>query len=353
MNIYEKLTKELEQDGKLILATKLSGSNGMIDESMKREILIQSQVPEEIKSQVDETLLAGLPKVIKGQGEDILFLEPFYKEERLIVLGGGHVALPVVEFGAKIGFSVTVVDDRPAFANETRFPLASQVVCDSFEQAIDDLHISEADYIVVITRGHRHDATCLRQLFQYQESIYLGMIGSKRRVAALKEMLKEEGLDGERLERICTPIGLSIGAITPEEIAISILAEIISRKRLDPIAASKGKSKYINRSDLDFRVIETLVEKQNEPRSIVTVISSVGSVPRGAGAKMIVYPNGAINGSIGGGCSEAAVIQNAIDIIGTGSYQIETIDLTGEAAEEEGMVCGGKMKVLIEDDVQR
>lgn len=352
MVFYKEIINTIKDHGKVLLSTELKEGGGSIKEKMKRELWTERTVPEAHKEKFEEVLIAGTPQVAKNEQGEMIFLEPFYSEERLIVFGGGHVALPVVEFGAKIGFSVTVVDDRPTFANESRFPLASDVVCDSFENAIDQLNITEADYVVVITRGHRHDAVCLRQLFKYDETVYLGMIGSKRRVSALKEQLKEEGYDADRLGRICTPIGLSIGAITPEEIAISILAEIIQRKRLDPIALSHGKNKYINRSDLDFRVIERLAKKEGEARSIVTVMTALGSVPRGAGAKMIVYPDGTIIGSIGGGCSEAAVIQNAIDIIGTGEYQLETIDMTGDAAEDEGMVCGGIMKVLIEDDTK-
>jgi xanthine dehydrogenase accessory factor len=171
------------------------------------------------------------------------------------------------------------------------------------------------------------------------------MIGSRRRVAAVKDLLISQGADKERLDRIHTPIGLSIGAVTPEEIAISIVAELIACKRLkDP-----DNSRFRSCSDVDFDVIKTLAGNIDEPISVVTVISSKGSVPRGAGAKMLVYPDGRIVGSIGGGCSEATVIGNAREIIGTGEYRLQTVDMTGDAAENDGMVCGGIMQVLIED----
>lgn len=351
MNLYKELEEKLQKEQKLILATRLKNTAGSIANHMERQLWSVDDIPSHLKESAEEVLFAGSPRMIKSDNSDELFLEPFYKEERLIVFGGGHIALPVVEFGARIGFSVTVVDDRQAFANSNRFPLASHVLCESFENAIDKLNINETDYLVVITRGHRHDAACIRQLIKYDETIYLGMIGSNRRVTALKKQLIEEGYDSQRLERICTPIGLRIGAITPEEIGISILAEIIERKRLGKTETAYGRRKYINRSDLDFHVIRHLANNTGEKRSIVTVISALGSVPRGPGAKMIVFPNGRILGSIGGGCSEGAVIQNAMDIIGSGEYQIQTIDMTGDVAEDEGMVCGGVMKVLIEDDI--
>ena len=155
------------------------------------------------------------------------FIDPLTPRERLIILGGGHIAQPLCEFAARCDFSVTVVDDRMDFANEGRFPLAREVICDSFENAINKLHITPYDFVVVITRGHRHDANCLRALFQQREPAYLGMIGSRRRVRGLLDMLKEEGLDEERLGQICTPIGLAIGAVSPAEIAISILSQVI------------------------------------------------------------------------------------------------------------------------------
>ena len=266
-------------------------------------------------------------------------------QERLIVLGGGHIALPVCQFGAACGFTVCVVDDRPDFANRSRFPEAAEVICDSFENGIRKLSVTPFDYVVVITRGHRHDADCLRALLPGTMPAYLGMIGSRRRTKGLLEMLAEEGFDEERLGRICTPIGLNIGAITPAEIAVSILSEVIAYKRLPEHGDAK---RCCNDSDVELSTLQYLAENR-EPKAIVTVIETKGSTPRGAGAKMAVSPLGKVTGSIGGGCSEAAVIQDAVRIIGTGRYQIVDIDLTGEVAESDGMVCGGTMRVLVED----
>ncbi len=348
MSIYNKLLEGLEQEGKLAAVTEIKFASGMIQDMMRREIWAEAEAPEEIRNHVIRTLKGGVPELIETKQNELLFIEPFYKAERLIILGGGHIALPLVEFGAKLGFSTIVADDRPSFANEGRFPLAQKVICDSFENAIKGLHISETDYVVVVTRGHRHDAVCLRELFRSEEPAYLGMIGSKRRVIALKKMLIDEGLDASRMERVCSPIGLPIGAVTPEEIAVSIIGEVIRRKRLER-SVTEGKDRYINRSDLDFSIIELLTVKEREPKAVITILSASGSVPRGAGAKMIVYPGGFTKGSIGGGCSEGAVIRNAIKIIGSGRFEIVTIDLSGDVAADEGMVCGGSMKVLIED----
>ena len=337
--IYSQLLNWLLDVRNTVLLTQFSGTQGKKKQSMTKQ-LVDGEECNEISL---EALKSGLP-VTQKQQEVTLIAEPFYPEERLIVLGGGHIALPVVDFASKIGFSVTIVDDRPDFANFGRFPSAYNVICESFEKAIEQFHITKSDYVVIITRGHRYDQTCVEKLLTGTEPFYTGMIGSRRRVAAVKELMIAQGCDKERLDRIHTPIGLPIGAVTPEEIAIAIVSELIACKRLENVDSTKLRSC----SDVDFNVIKTLSD-MTEPISVVTVISSKGSVPRGAGAKMLVYPDGRIVGSIGGGCSEAAVIGNARRIIGTGEYRLQTVDMTGDAAENEGMVCGGIMQVLIED----
>lgn len=334
--IYSQLLERLREGRDTVLLTQFSGTRGKQEQGMTKQLVDGADCDEVSR----EALKRGLPVTCRQQ-ETVVIAEPFYPEERLIVLGGGHVALPVVDFASKIGFSVTLVDDRPDFANSARFPSADRVICESFENAIQQLAVTKNDYVVIITRGHRYDQTCLENLLEGTEPFYTGMIGSHRRVALVKDLLASQGYDKERLSRVHTPIGLAIGAVTPEEIAVSIVAEIIQCKRL--------KTKGINRSDADFSVIEALANPIVGQASLVTVISSKGPVPRGAGAKMIVYSDGRIAGSIGGGCSEAAVIGNARGIIGTGEYMLQEVDMTGDAAEDEGMVCGGMMQVLIED----
>lgn len=336
-NIYQDILNHLQSGQPVSLETVLPGERGALSDVARRLTGV---------SPVTDLKGRCFARVTMAQdGERITVQEPVLPQERLIVLGGGHIALPVCQFGAACGFTVCVVDDRPDFANRSRFPEAAEVICDSFENGIRKLSVTPFDYVVVITRGHRHDADCLRALLPGTMPAYLGMIGSRRRTKGLLEMLAEEGFDEERLERICTPIGLNIGAITPAEIAVSILSEVIAYKRLPEHGDAK---RCCNDSDVELSTLRYLAENR-EPKAIVTVIETKGSTPRGAGAKMAVSPLGKVTGSIGGGCSEAAVIQDAVRIIGTGRYQIVDIDLTGEVAESDGMVCGGTMRVLVED----
>ncbi len=336
MNIYKELLRELMNNKEKILVTRLKGREGFINEDLERYLTDNLEGLEEDTNVVEQEI-----KNEKKECEKLHIREPFSPKERLIILGGGHIALPLAEFAAKTGFEVVVGDDRPYFANKQRFPYAHLVLCDSFENIINGIKITRNDYIVIITRGHRHDMDCLRLLLGLGESKYLGMIGSKRRVKAVLEVLKEEGYDEGRLNRICTPIGLPIKAVTPEEISISILAELILRKR-------SGSKESETITDIDFYVLE-LLANACEPMCVVTVIHTKGSTPRGTGAKMLVYPTGLVKGSIGGGCSEAEILHKAVTIIGSKRYKVETIDMTGDVAESEGMVCGGIMEVLIED----
>lgn len=340
-NIYHDILNYIGNGEKVCMATQLAGTEGKIGSELHRELIVEND-SEEV---VQEAFMYGIPKCHKEE-EKCTIAEPFYPEERLVVLGGGHIALPLVEFAAKTGFQVTLVDDRPSFANTKRFPLAKHVLCDNFEHALQTLHIKKSDYVVIITRGHRHDSECLKAICEGEEPKYVGLIGSRKRIAIVKNTLEVEGCDRERLDRVHTPIGLNIGAITPEEIAISIVSELILSKRL-----GGTKRCQQNCSDMDYEVLKTLSEEIEIPKAILTVTSTKGSTPRGAGAKMLVYQDGRILGSIGGGCSEAAVIGQARQMIGTKTFKVVDIDLTGEAAEEEGMVCGGVMTVLIEDFV--
>ncbi len=343
MNSYPRILEQLEEGKAVALETRIEGRAGEMASQMRRTLTEATPV-------TDPKGRRCARVTVERDGDALTVREPMLPQERLLVLGGGHIALHVVEFAAKCGFAVTVADDRPDFANRARFPLAEQVICDSFENAIRGFRLTGYDYVVIITRGHRHDADCLRVILPGTQPNYLGLIGSRRRVRGLMEMLAEEGFSTENMARICTPIGLPIGAVTPQEIAVSILSELIAYKRL-PEHSSDGVRLCCD-SDMELSTLRYLAEN-HEPKAIVTVIETKGSTPREAGAKMAVSPLGRVTGSIGGGCSEGAVIRDAVKIIGTGRYQIVDIDLTGDVAESDGMVCGGTMQVLIEDGTER
>lgn len=352
INQYTKLMVDLSQKNQVVMVTKFKTEEETGEKTIEKNLLYKEELDlnildEETDKILEAVINKGLPEFITtGAGEEILY-EPFYSEGRLIILGGGHIAKPLARYGADIGFKVTVVDDRPSFANAMRFPEASKVWCESFDGCFEKLKVMESDFVVIVTRGHRHDAVCLRQALVVNPE-YLGMIGSQRRVKDLMEQFLEEGFSQEQLNLVYSPIGFRIGAVTPEEIAISIIAEIISVKRIDQ-RCEKTVKKKINHSDFDIEVLKSLAENNTEKRAIVTVVSKKGSVPRGPGAKMIIWADGRSLGSIGGGCSEGEVIVAARDLIREdGGFLMMEVDMTGAVAEEAGMVCGGVMVVIIE-----
>ncbi len=158
-----------------------------------------------------------------------IFVEPVLPPADLYIFGAGHVAASLYKIARIAGFDITVVDDREAYANRERFPEA-QVIAEDFEKAAAQLAPSESSYIVIVTRGHRDDMRMLRWAVQ-TPAHYIGMIGSKRKTITIFKELQQEGLAAHLFDRVHAPIGLDIGAITPEEIAVSITAELIAKRR--------------------------------------------------------------------------------------------------------------------------
>lgn len=269
-----------------------------------------------------------------------VFCDTLGQEKQIVVCGGGHVAIPVVQIGVMIGCEVTVLEDRPTFADHARRAGATRVICDSFEAGLDQVTGSADTYFVIVTRGHRYDQVCLEKIAQ-KEHAYIGMIGSRRRVAMVKQNLIESGSSKEVLDAVYTPIGLDIGAESPAEIAVAIMAEIIEVK-------NKKKRTY----GYSKEIVRAIMDKESEPerKVLATIVARKGSAPQGMGTKMLVLSDGRCIGTIGGGCMEAAVMQKALLMIRTKTRKAALchVDLTGDDAEEEGMVCGGTVEVLLE-----
>ncbi|MGD0921482.1 MAG: XdhC/CoxI family protein [Terriglobia bacterium] len=167
--------------------------------------------------------------LICGGSLDI-FVEPILATPTAYIFGGGHISLYVSKVASVAGFDVVVVDDRQAFASPDRFPEASETHAGPWEEIFPKLKINDHSYLVVVTRGHKGDLTCLRWALG-TPARYLGMIGSKRKLIEIRRVLEGEGVSAEKLERVHSPIGLDIGALTPEEIAVSIVAEMIAVRR--------------------------------------------------------------------------------------------------------------------------
>jgi xanthine dehydrogenase accessory factor len=170
-----------------------------------------------------------------------VMIEVVESPAKLVIVGGGHIARSLCTIGALAGFSVTVIDDRPEWAYPERFPEADRVVCADYEETLETLESDTNTYFVMVTRGHKQDELSLRVVLS-RPWAYAGMIGSKRRTGAVLLHLEEEGFPRELLDRVNTPIGLDIGAETPEEIAVSIVAELIMVRR-----GGTGRQMYYRR----------------------------------------------------------------------------------------------------------
>jgi xanthine dehydrogenase accessory factor len=168
-----------------------------------------------------------------------IFVEPILPQPELVIFGGGHVSIALGQAAHAAGFAISVVDDREAFANAERFPMAHRILT-TYEDAFASLKPGASTYVVIITRGHRDDLRVLEWAVE-TEARYVGMIGSRRKVLSVYRALEEKaGIPPERFERVYAPIGLAIGALTPEEIAVSIAAELIAVRRGVASAAHKS-----------------------------------------------------------------------------------------------------------------
>ena len=191
------------------------------------------------KKIIDEALMlmnAPAPKLVRYELKDIgmacgggmsVFLEPLRQPPQLIIFGAGHIGSALSQIGKLLDFTVTVVDNRPEFASPERLPFAATVIAEDYQKALDSLTFSDTTYAVILTHKHAHDFEILEQLI-HKQFRYLGMIGSRTKVAKAFQQLRDKGIGENIIQQIHSPVGISIGANTPAEIAISIAAELVA-----------------------------------------------------------------------------------------------------------------------------
>jgi len=240
LEIYQTIVRIRKRGGNSLLATIVSvdgtysggeKSKALIDQSgrsigslLDDERLIQRVLPE-----IDRVLgenRAEMFTLQRGDERIEVLLEPITSDSTVFVLGCGHISTCLAPLAKTVGFKVVVADDRHDFANRERFPDADEVVVDAFEGLLEKVGIDENSYLVIVTRGHLYDRIVLEQALQ-TPARYIGMIGSQRKIRMVYDNLVEKGISKDLLRRVNAPIGLDIGAETPEEIAVSIIAEMI------------------------------------------------------------------------------------------------------------------------------
>lgn len=252
---------------------------------------------------------------------------------RLIVCGAGTVGLEVVKLGKQLDLPIIVLEDREEFAEKARMLGADEVICMDFSDGLESIEERQSDYYVVLTREHKFDKVCIQNILSKKHS-YVGMMASRNRASILKETLLQEGMDKELLDSIHSPIGLSINAQTPAEIAVSIMAEIINIR--NSVSKSEGFSKEI---------LTDISNSDDERIILATIIKRTGSAPRDVGTKMLIHEDGRMTGSVGGGWIEAGVIAMAKTMFEENiSYKLFETDKDSEDAT----LCGGYETIYLE-----
>ncbi len=232
----EALDKGLAEKKRLALATPLSTGRTrprmlIFADGHAMGTLVDPRLDAWVKSQALVVLGEGVScTVVEPVAKLKVFIEVQIVPPTLLIAGGGHIAVPLARLGSMLGFRVAVLDDRADFANRERFPEADEVLSADFGEALSTYPIDDRTYIAIMTRGHSHDMECLLQVID-SPAAYIGMIGSLRRVKGVFELVKEQGYSDESLARIHAPIGLGIGARSPEEIALSVMAEVVKARR--------------------------------------------------------------------------------------------------------------------------
>src|SRR5438552_8216065 len=197
------------------------------DAFWKAREAITSRKPQLVHYELSDDFAQETGLICGGQMD--VYIEPIEPSPELYVIGGGHVGFHLARLAHEVGFRVHVVDDREKFANRERFPTAAEVVADDIPGWLARTQLPPHAYVVIVTRGHTNDLEALRALAP-RDLRYLGLIGSRAKVARIYDALTADAMPADHLQRVHAPIGLDIGAVTPQEIAVSILAELIAVK---------------------------------------------------------------------------------------------------------------------------
>ena len=250
--------------GSAVLATQVSGAGA---QAQRAKLLVRpdlttvgtlghqeadAHVVEEVAAlaSIPEDLLQVVEMTVSGEQspEEIrVFLESICPEPTLYLFGGGHVSYAIARIAQTVGFQIVVIDDRPMFANKERFPMASQTLTLDMETAFEHLEIDDLSYVVAVTRGHQHDKPVIEQAM-HTSAAYVGMLGSRRKIALMWKELAAKGIPQAKLDAVHAPIGLGIGADTPEEIAVSVVAELIQVRRSMGKPAHEARPLFMSRA---------------------------------------------------------------------------------------------------------
>ena len=320
--LYKRLNEALNNNRNVYMVTivRCKDDNYVGKKFLKidEEIIIEDKENEEFyNSLISKIKFNDLRNIVKVGDNIEIIIENIISKPNLIICGGGHISFELASIAKMLEFNC--VDD---------------IICDSFDNALDNIKFNRNSYFVVVTRGHRDDQECIEKILKNEFS-YVGMIGSKAKVASCISQLLEKGYTKEEINGINAPIGISIGAKTPAEIAVSIMAQIIQEKN------------STNISNIDDEILKEIIFNKDD-KVLVSILEKRGSSPRGVDAKMLIKNDNSFIGTIGGGIVENVAYKKAIEVLKSKKSYVEIYDLSNSKAAKLGMACGGTIKVLFE-----
>ena len=254
----------------------------------------------------------------------------------LVVCGAGHVGAACIRAASNLDMHITCIEDREDFAQVARDAGAHEVICSGYADALDKIEGGDNYYFLTMSRAHAFDEMCLEKILRIPFA-YVGMLGSSGKINKIKSDLIQKGISEEQFAKVHTPVGLNISANTPEEIAIAVMAEIISVKNTGKVISSAFDHEQLDAAAMD-------------PGDLIlaTVIKKVMASPRDPGTKMLVTSNGKKWGTIGGGAAEHQALKIAREHLDDPGFITEIIRVGDEQNSTDGMACGGVIDVLFE-----
>ena len=323
-----------KENGSLTAAWILEGENAGSAAVFRREmkgyfpVFREESFPEDAEQEI-----CGIPPERTGVLETTggrVFLERLPGQKKLVICGAGHVAQSLIRLCRTLDYEITVTEDREEYAEKAREAGAHRVICRPFGEALDEMDGDFSTAFVIMTREHVHDMECLKRILG-KNYAYAGMMGSRSRTAQIREELLAEGFDSGKTEALHMPIGLPIGSRTPEEIAVSVAAELISVLNASESGEGFPPGMAEELAATSRGVLAMIVEKN-------------GEAPRKPGTKMLVRSDGSALGTIGGGSAEAAILRTAKKMIRDGERESRLIRIS---MKKGTMYCGGEITVFL------
>lgn len=337
-NFFKGINAVLQNGGRGLVLSSLDEERGDKVILSGKEIVWRNEdcrlKKEELENQrLQELMQCEQSQIVELDGVRWL-LEILKPEARLIICGAGHVALACLRMAKLLGMDVTVLEDREEYAKQAEEAGADRVVCKPFREAIRELENTDNCKYLVMTRAHKMDQDCLEEIFRKPYS-YVGMLGSPKKIAALRSNLVQAGIEEVHFEKLHSPVGLEIGAKTPAEIGVSVMAELIQLQNSGEEEASSYSREMLGRQAL-------------HPAAgiLCTLVDNGGGSPRNPGTKMLVYSSDDRIGTIGGGVLEGTAIREAVKMLEEGMER--KIIHSGVDGDDSGMACCRNAEVLLE-----